>query len=321
MRLSLRQYLARKLFNKKKQLVVGISFARESVSLCVLTQDNSRIKWTHDTEFGHKDWASDLKVFIKENDLSGAKCYVSLSSYYYQFLQLDKPAVPAEELHAALAFPIQEMLGANEALCYDFTDQVIQVSGQNKLSVIAVPEKDITEISATIFNANLALVNIGIEELASVELTPLQDDSILTLVQETGEEIVLNIVRNKSLYFTRRIKGFENLGSYTQKELDMGLIDNLCVQLQRSMDFFESQLRQAPVKKVIIKLDTMLQQHIAEQVSVAMDINVTLFEPDIMLRDDLNFRMASFSCIGAAYQHYRSSLNNTAIPMHEGAIS
>ena len=36
----------------------------------------------------------------------------------------------------------------------------------------------------------------------------------------------------------------------------MGVSESMSVELQRSMDFFESQLRQAPVKKILLHLDT-----------------------------------------------------------------
>jgi MSHA biogenesis protein MshI len=120
-------------------------------------------------------------------------------------------------------------------------------------------------------------------------------------VQEHGEEIVLNIVKNDQLYFTRRLKGFENLGSYSEKELSMGITESLCVQIQRSMDYFESQLRQPPVRKVLLKLDTTLAEQLASQIQESMGLPVNAFEPEIMCGSSFNFKMASFSCLGAAY--------------------
>jgi len=112
---------------------------------------------------------------------------------------------------------------------------------------------------------------------------------------------VLNIVKNNQLYFTRRLKGFENLGSYSEKELSMGITESLCVQIQRSMDYFESQLRQSPVRKVLLKLDTALAEKLASQIQDNMGLPVCPFEPEIRCGSGFNFKMASFSCLGAAY--------------------
>ena len=80
------------------------------------------------------------------------------------------------------------------------------------------------------------------------------DEAVVTLTQEAGEEIILNIVKDGHLYISRRLKGFENLAAFSAEELRMGVLDGLCIQIQRSMDFFESQLRQPPVRKVVLHI-------------------------------------------------------------------
>ena len=83
---------------------------------------------------------------------------------------------------------------------------------------------------------------------------PSMESATVLLTQEAGEEVVLNVVKDGNLYSSRRLKGFENIGSFSQEELEMGLLDNLGVQIQRSMDHFESQLRQPPIRCLILAL-------------------------------------------------------------------
>ncbi len=301
MRLSWRQLVKSKLKGKSPYFSIGIAFSGESVLLCALQKKDDELQWVLDASFSHSNWQGQLADYVQRHKLANTDCYVSLTSYWYQLLQVEKPKVPEEEVYAALAWPLKDLLPPNTEYVYDYQNPPAQVAGQSKLSVVAIPHKDITNISKGVYDAELTLKTISIEETATVELTPKSDDAVMSLVQEHSEEIVLNIVKNNQLYFTRRLKGFENLGSYSEKELSMGITESLCVQIQRSMDYFESQLRQSPVRKVLLKLDTALAEQLASQIQDNMGLPVCPFEPEIRCGSGFNFKMASFSCLGAAY--------------------
>ena len=301
MRLSWRQLLKSKLKGKSSYFSIGIAFSGESVLLCALQKKGDELQWVLDASFSHSNWQGQLAEYVQRHKLANTDCYVSLTSHWYQLLQIDKPKVPEQEAYAAIGWPLKDLLPPNTEYVYDYLNPPAQVAGQAKLSVVAIPHKDITNISKGIYDAALTLKIISIEETATVELTPKSDDAVMSLVQEHGEEIVLNIVKNNELYFTRRLKGFENLGSYSENELSMGITESLCVQIQRSMDYFESQLRQSPVRKVLLKLDTALAEQLATQIQDNMGLPVCPFEPEISCGSDFNFKMASFSCLGAAY--------------------
>jgi MSHA biogenesis protein MshI len=301
MRLSWRQLLKSKLRGKSSYFSIGIAFSGESVLLCALQKQDDELQWVLDASFSHSNWQGQLADYVQRHKLANTDCYVSLTSHWYQLLQVEKPKVPESEVYAALGWPLKDLLPPNTEYVYDYLTPPAQVAGQSKLSVVAIPHKDINNISKGIYDADLTLKSILIEETATVELTPTSDDAVISLVQEHGEEIVLNIVKNDQLYFTRRLKGFENLGSYSEKELSMGITESLCVQIQRSMDYFESQLRQPPVRKVLLKLDTTLAEQLASQIQESMGLPVNAFEPEIMCGSGFNFKMASFSCLGAAY--------------------
>lgn len=301
MRLSWRQLVKSKLKGKSSYFSIGIAFSGESVLLCALQKKGDELQWVLDASFSHSNWQGQLADYVQRHKLANTDCYVSLTSHWYQLLQIEKPKVPEDEVYSALGWPLKDLLPPNTEYVYDYLNPPAQVAGQSKLSVVAIPHKDITNISKGIYDADLTLKIISIEETATVELTPKSDDAVMSLVQEHGEEIVLNIVKNNELYFTRRLKGFENLGSYSENELSMGITESLCVQIQRSMDYFESQLRQSPVRKVLLKLDTALAEQLATQIQENMGLPVCPFEPEISCGSGFNFKMASFSCLGAAY--------------------
>ncbi|MFB1036942.1 MAG: hypothetical protein QMC38_16535 [Sinobacterium sp.] len=97
----------------------------------------------------------------------------------------------------------------------------------------------------------------------------------------------MNIVKRKQLFFSRRLRGYENLANFSPEELKMGIVDNLSLEIQRSMDYFESQLRQAPVKKVYISLNTLHQDPLADLIKQVIFISVEKFIPNVTTTDEM----------------------------------
>jgi MSHA biogenesis protein MshI len=80
----------------------------------------------------------------------------------------------------------------------------------------------------------------------------------------------------------------------------MGVMDSLTVQIQRSMDYFESQLRQAPIRMILMNIESVNSQAIADQIESLMRVDVRPFSCKIS-STDINQESVDFSCLGAAY--------------------
>lgn len=79
----------------------------------------------------------------------------------------------------------------------------------------------------------------------------------------------------------------------------MGVLDSLCIQIQRSMDFFESQLRQAPVRKVMIRINAAQTAIILEQISQAVSAEVTELDLSGVVNDPSEV-ISNLSSLGMA---------------------
>ncbi|MFT4652955.1 MAG: MSHA biogenesis protein MshI [Patiriisocius sp.] len=302
MRIGWKQFIKQKLRKSSVYHAVGIAFTADQVLLCALRKKDGQYTWALDASFSHKSWQESLPAYVKKEGLAGAPCFFALSSHWYRILQVDKPNVKDEELFDALQWPIKEMSGSEKEIVYDYSDMPVQVSGQNKVMAVAVAKDQVEKLTKIIYLADLDLKSIVVEELATTHLVPASNEPVITLVQEQGEIVVLNIIKNNQLYFTRRLKGFENIGEFSKVELDMGITESICVQIQRSMDFFESQLRQAPIKRILLKIDSVHTRFLSTRIAESMGVVCEAFEPDITCAEGFNFKMASFSCLGAAYQ-------------------
>ena len=59
------------------------------------------------------------------------------------------------------------------------------------------------------------------------------------------------IVRSQAIWLARRLRGFV---SKVNEQTDLSqLSDTLGLEIQRSMDFYESQLKQPPLKEILFK--------------------------------------------------------------------
>ena len=257
MQIGWRKFIKGRFRKASKFHSLGIELGVKDFHVSTLKKVKDKIIWVNHDFFPVENWQTTLKTYVENNKLANTQCNISLSISKYQLLQVDKPPVEDAELNQALQWTIQEQLSSDEQFTIDYFDPPAATANAEKLNVVAIMTKDILEIRDGILKAGLALNIIGIGELATCNLLTHSDDAIITLNQEEGGQLCLNIVKRNQLFFSRRLRGYENLESFSQEEIKMGVVENLSLEIQRSMDYFESQLRQAPVKKVYVSLDTI----------------------------------------------------------------
>jgi MSHA biogenesis protein MshI len=279
---------------------LGIELGVNDFHISTLQKIKGKIHWVKQHSVSIDNWQAELKVYIEENNLTNTKCSVAFSISKYQLLQLDRPAVEDAELNQALQWSVKEQLFSEFELAIDYFDPPASSSNGKKVNVVALGEREVVEIRNGILKAGLNLDNIGVEELATCNLVEYTDDAVIILKQEDGGQLGLSIVKRNQLFFSRRLRGYESLESLSQEELKMGVVDNLSLEIQRSMDYFESQLRQAPVKKVYLSLDTIHQQLLEQLIKEVIFISVEKLVPNIINENHLPLTPSSFVSLGAA---------------------
>ena len=285
---------------------VGIEIGVDDFHISTLKKVKDELNWIKQHSAPINNWQTALKTYVENNNLTNTQCNVALSISKYQLLQLDRPAVEDAELNQALQWAVKEQLSNDDELVIDYFDPPAAAHSVKKLNVVAVNKQDIIEIRDGILKAGLALNIIGIAELAICNLLVPSEDAIITLKQEEGGQLILNIVKHNQLFFSRRLRGYENLADFSPDELKMGIVDNLSLEIQRSMDYFESQLRQAPVKKVYISLDIVHQELLANLIKQVIFVSVEKFIPDVTTEKNISITPSSYASLGAA-------INNTSL--------
>ena len=81
---------------------------------------------------------------------------------------------------------------------------------------------------------------------------------------QSGQDLAVQILQQGNLCFSRRLRGFNRLDQYSLDEMQQGVFDNLLLELQRSIDYFEGQLKQAPVREIALLLSNSNQTGVVQ---------------------------------------------------------
>ncbi len=270
--------------NQPKQLV-GIALQRKSLSLCIIPLSDKAISNEHEPteevifkkrDIESSDFVSVMERLKRKYDLS-FKCHLVLNSLQAHIVQVDKPKVPKSEISSALKWQIKDLVPiAPENMVLDYFDGPILAGGIEKINVVCSPVSELKEMVSVLNTGSARVASITIEEFAFANLLPTQNDASLLVCQQPSEEIVLLIVKQGKLYFNRRLRGFSQIDNKTEDELAMVVIDSLALEIQRSSDYFERQLKQAPIKDIKVLLPIKSESFIARKLAENTHIPVTL---------------------------------------------
>lgn len=155
-----------------------------------------------------------LASFVQRLGFKGLDAIVMLASNQYQFLQIDTPAVPPEELRSAARYQIREMLQTHVD---DVTIDVVRVGddahqGSTMHSfVVAAPNVVVRAVLDLAAAMNCPVSIIDVQEMAQRNLQsavaqregqPERANAALVLVP--GQQALLTISANDELFYTRR---------------------------------------------------------------------------------------------------------------------
>lgn len=230
--------------------VVQINQSKEnSDALPVITQCLFR------TLKNENDIKSTLQSLNIELSLKRSRCTTVLSSQYYKLLLTDKPKVPDNELVAALRWQVKDMI---DKPIDETTFEVFSapITADNSIPepayILAADNIAIQQRADLMAEAKINLHSIDIHEMALRNLIMLLPDAgqptvLLWLDKEYG---TLIIVRDAAIYMCRSIPiGLNSFSTEMNNEQEN---DSLMLEIQRSLDFYESRYQSAPIRNIYL---------------------------------------------------------------------
>lgn len=174
-----------------------------------------------------------------------------LAPEYYSLVQFDKPTLAEDEILQALPWQIKELVTvAPEDMVLDYIELPFSAQQQPKINIVVCSKSWLSELVALCDKKKGTLLSIQPEEWLLQKLVPAVPQATMLVSHQPEQELLIQIVRDGLLYFSRRTRGFNRIHLASEDELRQGMFDRLVLELQRSMDYFESQLKQPPVRDI-----------------------------------------------------------------------
>ena len=201
-----------------------------------------------------KPLETQLSDALRDFDKETYRVSVVLPQEMYHMVQVDKPELPEEDITTALPWTLGELVPFDSSnIVLDYIDYPVQTrSGGKKIDVFAADKSSLSALVQRLSKKKeVKLTHIHAKEVLATEMVPDDDYARLLIIQEPDSEPFLMIVRSRAIWLSRRLRGFVKK-SAGQEDL-VQLSDMLGLEIQRSMDFYESQLKQPPLKEILFR--------------------------------------------------------------------
>ena len=240
------------LFSKRPRSGVrhGLYYSGERVASATLVlQRGLKPKLTHAASVSQRveDLSPDaLKALIP--NASGALSLV-LTDDQYRLLLVEAPRVEPSELRAAIRWKVKDLIDfhIDDAVIdvFEIPGQERRPPGQAMMYAVAARARDIRAHIDRVENADFKLDVIDISEMALRNLAALTEEDVqgaclLHLQENHG---LLTLTRQAHLFLSRRLE----IGTRNLEQDPQGAGDQIVLEVQRSLDYYDSHFQQAPI--------------------------------------------------------------------------
>ncbi len=264
----------------KKDSRIGVDFLPDGVAVAQVGSGRKQPGAILATEFvaadGQQAQVDALRHWVRERGLQKTPCVCLVASDDCDVYQVERPEVEDEELLPAVTWKIKDLIN------YDVAHAVVDSypmpkSNKNnplQVGVVAAREAVIQSYVESMRACAVELVALDVHELVRSNLELIRASAgrslvLLTLSERSG---LLGIYHDTDLYVSRDFKiGLEDLEGVTDD--DQGPFDSLLLEIQRSLDYFESYYGMGAVNELRI----FPQQRITEKMAMYLQ-NLTNFD-------------------------------------------
>lgn len=291
---------------KKNSAVVGIELQSDGMAVVAQQRTDSVPRVTHMAFLAYTDGVSaeeQLKDWVVQSGLMHARCFVTLASDQYQILLVEPPDVPEEELRNAIRWRLKDLITipvAQAAIDVFMLPEDGTRSNQKMVYVVAAHEDNIKKLITLVEHGGLQLLAIDIGELA---------------IRNLANAVMCDGTTERSVAVTRIRRGGGSVYIYKQGNMYLarsfaldykaGLLDdlpeeNLALELQRSVDYYERQMRQAPPAVIYICGENILEDKLGSVLKASLGIQIQLLDPTavVTLAEGVDFSLSQ-RCLGA----------------------
>ncbi len=256
-------------FSRRKAVDVGVGvlLQPDSVTLARCARNGEEasagdhvLQWTS-KESSPAAWADDIAACARQLNLpNGAHAAIVLGPECYSLLLVEPPDVPAEEVADAVRWRVRDLLSfpVEEAVVDTFEFPPEAQRGRRLTFVVAARQEELLAQLKAVQSTRLSIDTVDIAELALRDVLQPEDqdnDAGIAVVHLSSAGGVIALLRGGSVYLSRRLDALDLTAQHG--------LDHLLLQVQRSLDYYESQLGQRSAGRVVLSAS-------AEQATVVL---------------------------------------------------
>ena len=233
---------------------MGVHLSTQGVAVAHVEQGGAP-SLTATTFLAGANAVDQLQAYVREHNLAGAELNLVLSQPDYSLLLVEPPQVAADELKQALRWRIKDMVE------FDVGTAAIDIvelpagtyPNREMIYVVAAAQAKIAEAEAVAERLELKLKTLDVAEITLANLGQrllAKESTAAVLYLQPGDSTV-NVFKNGLLYMTRAINDGLSWSDDQSLAADCD-VERLLLEVQRSLDYYESQLRQTPVSQLYL---------------------------------------------------------------------
>ena len=185
--------------------------------------------------------------------LKHAPTQVVLGPRLVSHTTVDKPALSDDEIALALPWTLKDLIDIPAAdMVADFYESPVQLVGREKIHAVAVQKSWLAQVLRPLHAAKLAICGVVTEDVALCALLGPEQATTVVVSQYEQQQAQLLLVKDGGLVVSRQLKPLHSVLDGGQ--IDTIEVEDLAIELQRSLDYFSGQLRQASLQRALLAL-------------------------------------------------------------------
>jgi len=230
-----------------------------------------------------------LKLQSHDVGLKSTSCNLVLAPELYSVSLVERPPVADEELVDAVRWRIQENVEfpVDTATLDVFPMPEAATRDRPMVFVVAMQTEFLKVLLDKVYEADIQVSSVDVAELAMRNIVhglfpePDQGVALLRLTSASG---VINISRGEELFLSRRVTG---VPATFEADAWEAYRERLLLQVQRSIDYYESAMSQPPVNGCMIATTHGWQDRICDYLSEMMPVPIRPIRAELRTLFDL----------------------------------
>jgi len=262
-----------------------------------------------------------LSHLVKHKRLDTIACSSVIALDDYSLLLVEAPDVPPAELRAAMRWRVKDLID------FHIDDAVIDVfeipgqrtaGGSSMMYAVVARSSAVKQRIDQLVDSGLSLEVIDIPEFSIRNIAAMLPEDVggAAFVFLAPEHGLITLTRQSTLYLSRRLESGSRMlaqaGTQTINTEIEGWLDAIVIEIQRSLDYYDSHFSQPPVAGVVLAPLGVAIQGITDYLGAQLGLPVRELDLNTVIDTtepiDHAVQAHCFSAIGAALRSEERAL-------------